>query len=57
MAHAGECSVPYARRTQSLGNPKWAPGAPAWYSFNQGPVHYLQYSTEIDFAPGSAQYK
>lgn len=29
----------------------------AWYSYDQGPVHFIAYSTEIDFAPGSAQYQ
>ena len=28
------------------GKDKW------WYSFDFGPIHFLQYSTEHDFAPG-----
>ncbi len=27
------------------------------YSFDHGPVHFLQYSTEVDFAPGSPQHE
>ena len=26
-----------------------------WYSFNHGPVHYLHYSTELDYSAGSEQ--
>ena len=26
-----------------------------WYSFNHGPVHYIQYSTELDYGAGSEQ--
>jgi len=29
----------------------------AWYSFDFGPIHFLQYSTEHDFEIGSQQYK
>jgi len=28
-----------------------------WYSFNFGPIHFLQFSTEHAFHPGSPQYK
>lgn len=48
----GECGVPYERRllmpTQGQDQP--------WYSFRHGPVHFIQYSTEHFFTPGSAQY-
>ena len=26
-----------------------------WYSFDHGPVHYIAYSTELDYAAGSEQ--
>ena len=26
------------------------------YSFEHGPIHFVQLNTEMDFAPGSAQY-
>ncbi len=26
------------------------------YSFEHGPIHFLQLNTEMDFAPGSPQY-
>ena len=29
---------------------------PSWYSFNHGPIHFLGYTTELDFSPGSPQY-
>lgn len=54
---AGECSIPYARRLQSVGNPKWVPSDPSWYSFDHGNIHIIGYSTEIDFSPVSDQYK
>ncbi len=54
---AGECSIPYARRLQSSGNPNFVPSDPSWYSFDHGSIHVIGYSTEIDFSPGSAQYK
>lgn len=56
-ACAGECSIPYARRLQSAGNPNYVPSSPSWYSFDHGNIHFIGYSTEIDFSPGSAQYK
>ena len=31
--------------------------APLWYSYDHGPIHFLVYSTELDFYPGSPQYK
>ena len=27
-----------------------------WYSYDHGPIHFLAYSTERDYAPGSPQY-
>ena len=30
--------------------------APRRYSFDHGPIHFLQFSTEHDFAPGSEQF-
>ena len=44
----GECGVPYERRLQM---PRPAEDKP-WYSFDFGPIHFLQYSTEHDFAKG-----
>lgn len=44
----GECGVPYNRR---LKMPSPAEDKP-WYSFDFGPIHFLQYSTEHDFAQG-----
>ncbi len=32
------------------------PGA-FWYSFDFGPVHFLQYSTEVPFDAASEQYR
>ena len=29
----------------------------AWYSYSVGPVFFVAYSTEVDYSPGSAQYK
>eukprot|EP00877_Chromochloris_zofingiensis_P010708 jgi/Chrzof1/5891/Cz16g19170.t1 len=49
----GECGVAYERRmTMPL------PGRDKqWYSFDYGPIHFLQYSTEHAFEPGTEQYK
>lgn len=48
----GECGVPYERR---LTMP--TPGTDQmWYSFDYGPVHFLQYSTEHPFGPGTPQH-
>ncbi len=33
-----------------------APGA-FWYSFDFGPIHFLQYSTEVPFDAGSEQFR
>jgi hypothetical protein len=49
----GECGVAYDAR---LPMPGAAPGAP-WYSFDFGPIHFTQMSTEHAFAPGTAQYE
>jgi len=49
----GECGIAYSRRCRMpLG-----PYADAWYSFDFGPIHFLQYSTEHEFEPGSPQYR
>ena len=32
------------------------PNAPFYYSFDYGPVHFLSYSSEHDFGPGSEQW-
>lgn len=47
----GECGVPYYRRTRM---PTPAEDKP-WYSFDYGPIHFVQYSTEHAFEPGSEQ--
>ncbi len=44
----GECGVAYERRLQM---PRPAEDKP-WYSFDFGPIHFLQYSTEHVFAKG-----
>jgi len=49
----GECGVPYELRT---GMPHPGRGQ-QWYSFDYGPIHFLQMSTEQPFAPGSSQYE
>ncbi|KAG1654908.1 hypothetical protein FOA52_003150 [Chlamydomonas sp. UWO 241] len=48
----GECGVVFEARFQMplRARDEW------WYSFDWGPVHFLQYSTEHEFAPGSSQY-
>eukprot|EP00884_Botryococcus_braunii_P013968 jgi/Botrbrau1/22572/Bobra.176_1s0005.1 len=47
----GECGIPTERRLQM---PQAGPDKP-WYSYDYGPVHLLQYSTEHDFGIGSEQ--
>ncbi|CAK0782920.1 hypothetical protein CVIRNUC_006115 [Coccomyxa viridis] len=48
----GECGVPYDKRF-----PMPLPGPDKeWYSFDHGPMHFLQFSTEHDFSPGSEQF-
>eukprot|EP00193_Tetraselmis_chui_P020184 CAMPEP_0177794908 /NCGR_PEP_ID=MMETSP0491_2-20121128/25918_1 /TAXON_ID=63592 /ORGANISM="Tetraselmis chuii, Strain PLY429" /LENGTH=546 /DNA_ID=CAMNT_0019317639 /DNA_START=179 /DNA_END=1817 /DNA_ORIENTATION=- len=49
----GECGVPYELRT---GMPHPRRGQ-QWYSFDYGPIHFLQISTEQPFAPGSDQHQ
>ena len=48
----GECGLAYDAR---LSMPGASPGRP-WYSFDLGPVHFTQMSTEHAFAPGSEQF-
>jgi hypothetical protein len=48
----GECGVQLERRFTM---PQAGPDKP-WYSFDFGPIHFLQYSTEHVFAPGSEQH-
>ncbi|GMH45633.1 hypothetical protein BSKO_13590 [Bryopsis sp. KO-2023] len=49
----GECGVAYERH---LKMPQPGPDKP-WYSFEMGPVHFLTFSGEHDFLPGSEQYQ
>ena len=49
----GECGVAHEKRFQM---PLPAAGA-FWYSFDFGPIHFLQYSTEVPFDAGSEQYR
>mmetsp|Transcript_1844 Transcript_1844/g.5402 ORF Transcript_1844/g.5402 Transcript_1844/m.5402 type:complete len:625 (-) Transcript_1844:225-2099(-) len=49
----GECGVAYDRR---LKMPRKSEEEP-WYSFDFGPIHFLQYSTEVPFSKGSPQYR
>ncbi|XP_073054996.1 probable inactive purple acid phosphatase 2 [Primulina eburnea] len=58
----GECGVPYSLRFHMPGNSSEPTGtrAPAtrnlYYSFDMGVVHFVYFSTETDFLPGSKQY-
>ncbi|CAM6039804.1 unnamed protein product [Sphagnum compactum] len=58
----GECGVPYSLQFQMPGNSSLATGTGApdtrnlYYSMDIGVVHFLYYSTETDFLPGSEQY-
>ena len=49
---AAECGIAYVRRSRMP--------TPAedkhWYSFDFGPIHFLQYSTEHAFHAGSEQH-
>ena len=49
----GECGVPHEERVRMP-----LPGrGKFWYSFDFGPVHFLQYSTEQPFDRDSEQYR
>lgn len=50
----GECGVSHQRRFKM---PAPAAEDTPWYSFSFGPIHFLQYSTEVPFNRGSPQYK
>nr|WJJ62495.1 inactive purple acid phosphatase 2 [Fagopyrum tataricum] len=58
----GECGVPYSLRFKMPGNSSEPTGmrAPAtrnlFYSFNQGSVHFVYFSTETNFLQGGSQY-
>lgn len=53
MAAGGECGVPFWQRFfMPTGPIKWVDAqsqrrSPEWYSFDHGPVHFLQMSTEV----------
>lgn len=59
----GECGVPYSLRFNMPGNSSEPTGmrAPAtrnlYYSFDMGAVHFVYFSTETNFLPGSNQYE
>ncbi|XP_002987403.2 probable inactive purple acid phosphatase 2 [Selaginella moellendorffii] len=59
----GECGVPYSLKFQMPGNSTLLTGtkAPAtknlYFSLDFGVVHFLYFSTETDFLPGSRQYE
>jgi acid phosphatase type 7 len=59
----GECGIPYSLRFIMPGNSSEPTGtnAPAtrnlYYSFDQGPVHFVYISTETNFLNGSKQYE
>uniref|UniRef100_A0A383VVS5 Purple acid phosphatase n=1 Tax=Tetradesmus obliquus TaxID=3088 RepID=A0A383VVS5_TETOB len=48
----GECGIPLERR---MVMPQAGRDKP-WYSFDFGPIHFTQYSTEHPFHPGSEQH-
>lgn len=48
----GECGVAHERRFLM---PSIAQDAP-WFSFDHGPIHFVHYSTEHAFQPGSPQH-
>ncbi|KAK9750696.1 hypothetical protein RND81_02G214500 [Saponaria officinalis] len=58
----GECGVPYSLRFKMPGNSSLPTGTRApdtknlYYSFNMGSVHFVYFSTEINFLQGSDQY-
>lgn len=47
----------YLTRDGASGPYKGPDIVPEWYSYDHGPIHFLVYSTELDFSPGSPQYK
>jgi hypothetical protein len=49
----GECGVAMTRRCYMPSKDEMKP----WYSFDFGPIHFLQYSTEHDFYKGSEQHR
>ena len=53
VSAGGECGVAHEKRFKM---PLPAPGA-FFYSFDFGPIHFLQYSTEVPFDEGSQQYR
>lgn len=50
----GECGVSHQRRFKM---PAPATEDSPWYSFDFGPIHFLQYSTEVPFNKGSRQHR
>ncbi|KAK9824258.1 hypothetical protein WJX72_008984 [[Myrmecia] bisecta] len=66
IGSGGECGIPAHKRFQmpfQLPDSRFGRGVKAneppasWYSFDHGPVHFLQYSTEVDFSLGSPQHR
>ncbi len=53
MDSGGECSVPYLRR---LAMPRANEASP-WYTFEYGPITFVQYSTEHPFERGTPQFE
>lgn len=49
----GECGVPYEKRLRMPHSTMYE----QWYSFNIGPVHFLQLSSEQNWTSGSSQHK
>lgn len=58
----GECGVPYSLKFKMPGNSLFSTGTRApptqnlYYSFDMGSVHFVYFSTETNFLPGSDQY-
>lgn len=53
----GECGVAtLARFPMPYANAEDPRGLGAWYSFEQGPVHFVMLDTEMAIAPGSSQF-
>lgn len=50
----GECGIPYSLRFNMPGAADETKNL--WYSFNQGPVHFVFMSSEHDFVANSPQY-